>query len=245
MNRVDTLLSAADQHERLGEAARSDWEHGAVALLAPPAFSASAQQRLSIPSGRGSTLGVSATTAVPYRRQQRGLGWQFDSYRTAVRATTKERVRTMTARGAGPRPWLLLPLLSVLVLAAGCSSATTVPGPSGTQTATLTAQEFAFSPQEIVLRAGVPVRLTMVNEGKLEHDITALGLHNDGDVADTHDMQGPGHTMETMLPGMVHVSANGGGRAAVDFTPRAGTFEFYCSIAGHREAGMRGILRVE
>ena len=56
---------------------------------------------------------------------------------------------------------------------------------------------------------------------------------------------------EAMMSGMhgdsaVHVAAAPGATGTVDFTPsEAGTYEFYCTIEGHKEAGMVGTLVVE
>ena len=43
----------------------------------------------------------------------------------------------------------------------------------------------------------------------------------------------------------LHVAAGTGGKATLTFTPsKPGTYEYYCSVAGHKEAGMVGILTV-
>ena len=43
----------------------------------------------------------------------------------------------------------------------------------------------------------------------------------------------------------LHVAAGAGGKGTLTFTPsKPGTYEFYCTVAGHKEAGMVGILTV-
>jgi len=82
------------------------------------------------------------------------------------------------------------------------------------------ARDFSFSPSEVNVAAGETVNLTLANEGGLPHDITisAFGFRLPA---------GPGATESAAL------------------TPaRPGTYEFYCSVPGHREAGMSGTLIV-
>jgi uncharacterized cupredoxin-like copper-binding protein len=43
----------------------------------------------------------------------------------------------------------------------------------------------------------------------------------------------------------LHVAAGPGQSATLDFTPsKPGTYEFWCTVPGHKEAGMRGTLVV-
>jgi uncharacterized cupredoxin-like copper-binding protein len=42
------------------------------------------------------------------------------------------------------------------------------------------------------------------------------------------------------------VAAAGGQSAMLEFTPsKPGTYEFWCTVAGHKEAGMTGTLVVQ
>jgi uncharacterized cupredoxin-like copper-binding protein len=44
----------------------------------------------------------------------------------------------------------------------------------------------------------------------------------------------------------LHVAAGPGAQAKLTFTPsRAGTYEFFCTVVGHKEAGMAGTLTVK
>lgn len=80
--------------------------------------------------------------------------------------------------------------------------------------------DFAFRPQEIRARAGQPVNLKLVNGGRITHDLTIPALGFQAVVQ-------PGQETTVGLPGSA-----------------TGTYEFYCSIPGHREAGMIGRLVV-
>jgi len=80
--------------------------------------------------------------------------------------------------------------------------------------------DFGFRPGEIRVRAGEPVNLELVNDGRILHDLTipARGFRA---------VVGPGQRTTAGLSGVP-----------------AGAYEFYCSVPGHREAGMVGRLVV-
>ena len=45
---------------------------------------------------------------------------------------------------------------------------------------------------------------------------------------------------------MIAVAAGPAGQGKLTFTPsKAGTYEFFCTVAGHKEAGMVGTLTVK
>lgn len=117
---------------------------------------------------------------------------------------------------------------------------------SGTaQTVTIDARDLLFDPPELHLKAGAPVVLELVNDGALLHDITIEGINVTDDVVEPPAEHHQGHSMTMMKPATVHLAAESGESVSATFTPRAGTFEFYCSVAGHREAGMHGTIVVE
>ncbi len=128
---------------------------------------------------------------------------------------------------------------AALLIVAACTSA-----PPSSQELTVTARDIAYAQKQLTLRAGVPTRLVFVNEGAIEHDITIPGL-SAGETADAHGHQEASHDMGTMAAGTVHATASVGDRAMVEFIPKAGTYEFACTIPGHKEAGMVGTLRVQ
>jgi cytochrome c oxidase subunit 2 len=81
------------------------------------------------------------------------------------------------------------------------------------------ATSFEFGPPEIDIRAGEDVAIVL-SADDIEHDFVI-------DELDTHISAGPGETAE--------------GGLRVD---EAGRYTFYCSVSGHREAGMEGTLVV-
>jgi uncharacterized cupredoxin-like copper-binding protein len=99
--------------------------------------------------------------------------------------------------------------------------------------------DFVFDPDELTLTAGQPVVITLDNSGgAIEHDFASDEMPVSDVVED-----GTAHEGDTTE---VHVAADGGGSATLEFTPtEAGDYVFYCSVEGHREAGMEGTITVE
>ncbi len=134
--------------------------------------------------------------------------------------------------------WVLSAGLALVL--AGCAGAP----PSGPQEITLTALDLVYEPKTFEVAAGRPVVLTMVNEGALEHDFSIMEIHVEimSEVQEEemqHDMSGM--EMEPEL----HFSAPAGETRSIEFTPtEAGSYEFFCTVAGHKEAGMVGTLLV-
>ncbi len=95
------------------------------------------------------------------------------------------------------------------------------PSPSpGAEEVTIVARDFSFSPSELRVPAGGTVNLVLENQGGLPHDITIPALGFSLPAA-------PGATASAALSGT-----------------RPGTYEFFCSVPGHKEAGMTGALGV-
>src|SRR5262245_31820350 len=120
------------------------------------------------------------------------------------------------------RPGVLL-LCAVL---AGCGSkasdsggATTTTGPTGPELV-VKAKSFSYDPEAITVSVGTTEDVVLHSED-VTHDFTVAELG-------------------------IHVSAAGGKttRHPVTFD-KPGTYTFFCSIAGHREAGMKGTLVIK
>ncbi len=121
---------------------------------------------------------------------------------------------------------LAVPLVAVvlgLAAGSGCSSSSSqdaqgLPGGAVSPGIDVVATEMAYDPDSIAVAAGdVPVR--MVNEGTVIHDLRIEGV-----------------------PFLVEAEPGETETATVQLEP--GTYQFYCSIPGHREAGMEGVLEV-
>lgn len=119
-----------------------------------------------------------------------------------------------------------LPVLAATVLlvsacgGGGEAATTTTETPSATATAmeiTVNATEFSYDPETLEVPADTPVTITLVNQGVIEHDITIDDL-------DIVVLAQPGETVSET------------------FTVPAGEYHIHCSIPGHHEAGMMGLL---
>lgn len=136
----------------------------------------------------------------------------------------------------------------IVVLLAACSTA----GPEELSTAelSLTATDLAFSADQMEVTAGQLVKITLTNEGALEHDFSIMAMPHTGEIhVESNEMGGEtmGHDMSSMdEQPEIHMAAAAGGSSTIEFTPStAGEYEFFCTIAGHKEAGMRGMLVVK
>jgi uncharacterized cupredoxin-like copper-binding protein len=119
-------------------------------------------------------------------------------------------------------------------LLAGCSS--------GPKTVEIEVNEMAFSKKEIALKAGVPVRLVLINKDKEVHDLSVDTIPVD---VTAQTANPDGHTHAEGKEPDLHVSVKPGEKGWVEFTPtQGGTYTFYCTVAGHRDHGMEGTLVV-
>lgn len=112
---------------------------------------------------------------------------------------------------------------------------------SAQRTITLTmTDDMRFSPSHFSVQKGETVRLRVVNQGQLMHEVV---LGTPATLRDHAQMmlQHPG--MAHAAPYMAHV-APGQTQDLVWHFNRAGQFDFACLIAGHFQAGMTGRFTV-
>jgi uncharacterized cupredoxin-like copper-binding protein len=110
---------------------------------------------------------------------------------------------------------------------------------------TVEAADFTYSPISITVPAGQPVTLMLKNTGAVEHDfviekikVTDVEASDSGPAA--HHQTG--HEPEYDL----HFFARAGETETLHFTAlESGTYEIFCSVEGHKEAGMIGELIVD
>lgn len=86
-------------------------------------------------------------------------------------------------------------------------------------TVTVTTTEFAFDPDGFTLPADMATTVVLQNEGAVEHDITIEATD-------------------------VKTHANATTTEQADVTLPAGDYVLFCSVPGHREAGMEGTVTV-
>lgn len=105
-------------------------------------------------------------------------------------------------------------------------------------TFSLTMIDIDFDPHEFTISAGDVVEFDITNDGMLLHDFTIDDIDADVDVAGDADM--PSFDAD------VHVELGPGDSGQMRLqVSEPGSYEFYCSVPGHREAGMVGTLTVE
>jgi len=104
----------------------------------------------------------------------------------------------------------------------------------------VTAQNFRFMPATIELTANSAVRFALRNPDATEHDFQVDGLEVMAGAMPAGHMHEAGS-----VPTGFHVHAEAGATTTLTFTPMTkGTFQVYCTIPGHKEAGMVATLTV-
>lgn len=99
-------------------------------------------------------------------------------------------------------------------------------------------REFAFRPSLIRLPVGRTVVIVLVNTGQIAHQFDAPLLRR-------IPVTVTGDALRVDGPGLEFVRVQPGQTARLSFAPRArGRFPFRCSIEGHAEAGMVGVLEI-
>ena len=143
----------------------------------------------------------------------------------------------MTARKI-PLALLLLPALAL----AACSGSSTSSGP---QEIALEASAMKYSPATIEVMAGQPVKLTFNNKDSVEHDFSIMEFPIESMGATPVPMAG--HDMGSMTTDpQLHMAVAMGSSGMMEFTPsKPGTYEFFCTVPGHKEAGMVGTMIVK
>lgn len=130
-------------------------------------------------------------------------------------------------------------ILIPIVLLTACAGAS-----QPTSEITVEATDFTYSPATISIPVGQPATLTLNNSGAVEHDFVVEKINvTDVEASDT----GPAahHQIGNVPEYDLHFFAKSGETATLHFTAlEPGTYEIFCSIEGHKEAGMIGQLIV-
>jgi plastocyanin len=120
-----------------------------------------------------------------------------------------------------------LPLAALALLVAGCGG-DDEPGRTVTAPASgavrVVAKEYSFDPSTIVVRGPGTLRVTLVNQGSLAHNLRVM---EDGEE----------------LGGTPSFPA--GESRSARLQVERGSYEFICTVGDHAELGMRGTLRVD
>ena len=138
-------------------------------------------------------------------------------------------------------------LLVALTALAACQAE---PEPQDVVGVTINLHDIHYDLETIEVAAGDLLVLTVINKGTLEHDFVINELPTK-DPPHVHTMEAAGmehdHSNDPRMPGepALHIGAAPGTISTATLTPtEPGRYSFYCSVAGHREAGMEGILIV-
>lgn len=110
--------------------------------------------------------------------------------------------------------------------AAKTPASTPAPSSGGAQTVDLAANpegQLAYDKSSITVKPG-KVDIVFTNMAPLEHDVT---------------VESSSHAVEGATPKFK------GGSKTLSLTLKAGTYKFFCTVPGHRAAGMEGTLTVQ
>jgi plastocyanin len=162
----------------------------------------------------------------------------------------------VSLKAAGRVKTRSMPKLSMLTLAvgllalAGCGSSSSSSTSSATETTTAasTPATTASTPAPATGAASSSVSLSANPEGQLKYNTTSLSAKA-GSVAITFTNSSPEDhnvTIENSSGTVVgHTPTFQGGAKTVSVALKAGTYKFFCSVPGHRMAGMEGTLTVQ
>lgn len=115
----------------------------------------------------------------------------------------------------------------VAVQAPAVAAAPAAPASKAAADVKITATDLKFTPVTLQAKVGQSIRVTLENKGVIEHDLTFPTIPSDK----------PAGSLKFV------VKPNQSG--TLEFTPTAkGTYDYVCTIPGHKEAGMKGTITV-
>jgi uncharacterized cupredoxin-like copper-binding protein len=120
--------------------------------------------------------------------------------------------------------------LAAALLALGPAAAVASQTPIPVQRVDLVS--FAYRPTPIVLRAGRPVTLLLVNRGKGSHDFTAPAFFRSARILSGQVGRGS-------------IGLRGGQTASVTLIPAAGRYQVHCGRPFHKMMGMQANILVQ
>ena len=110
------------------------------------------------------------------------------------------------------------------------------------QSVTIEMRDFEFVPATLEVKAGDVVEIAFSNKGSVTHDFTIEDADLDSMMMGEMEMV-EGHTDDEGMA--MHVPLEMGHQAMARVrVHEPGEYVFYCTVAGHRELGMEGTLRV-
>ena len=145
---------------------------------------------------------------------------------------------------------ILAPALATgLLVLAGCGSSSTSSSSSASPAATsTTSSSAATSTPASPGGSGASLSVAADSEGQLKFDTTSLPAKAGAVSIDFTNMSSLGHniTVESSSGSVVGSTPTfQGGSKTLSLSLKAGTYKFYCSVPGHRQAGMEGTITVK
>ncbi|MFA7248054.1 MAG: plastocyanin/azurin family copper-binding protein [Dehalococcoidia bacterium] len=127
---------------------------------------------------------------------------------------------------------------ALAIVLAGCSGGgSSAPAGDGSSSAvTLQMQDIKYDKTALTATKGQTLTITLNNTGALDHDFTIDKIEG----AAKFDGKDP-KADNVAIKALLKAKASG----KLEITPAAaGTYDFYCSVPGHKDAGMKGKLTV-
>ena len=98
--------------------------------------------------------------------------------------------------------------------------------------------DLSYSPQEVVVEKNTPITFELKNSDQIEHDIEIKDV--------SFNMMSESKHQHEVKENVIHLHAEPQTSSEITFSMNeVGTYEFYCTIPGHKEGGMIGQLIVK
>jgi len=144
-----------------------------------------------------------------------------------------------------PRAVLAFVAAATLVFALSCGGGDGSAEPPD-RSIEVTMSDLAFEPREITMERGERIELRLANRGTMEHDFTVDQMPLTSAIRMAGGMPGREHAGHRGGGAALHMALSVDDAGSFTFEPTdAGRFDYYCTVEGHREAGMFGTLVVE
>jgi plastocyanin len=194
--------------------------------------------------------------AAPRRRSQGRIAIHVVSLQpTPPRLEDDVNLKT-AAQGPPPlrrRTWLVLPAaVAALIVLAGCgsSSKTTSSSSSAAESTPTTSSAATSTPASTAPTAGAgeTLKLAANPEGQLAFEPKSLTAKSGKVTIDFTNSSPVGHNVSVETSSGQTVGSTPtfqGGSKTLSLNLKAGSYKFFCSVPGHRQAGMEGTLTVQ
>jgi plastocyanin len=162
---------------------------------------------------------------------------------TSVSATTTDR-----QGGRAIRRSVALGVALAALLIAGCGGSSSSSSSSTSSTSTPAAPATSSSTSSPTTAKGEALSLEANSEGQLKYNKTSLTAKSGNVSIDFTNMSSLGHNVTVESSSGTVVGATPtfqGGSKTLSLNLKPGSYKFFCSVPGHRMAGMEGTLTVQ